>query len=361
MKDRMKRLLIYVAIIFVSLLVVELVVVRIWDYRAQKSSLGLNVAARNFDNMSEKIESADVAEYAEIVGRELSSEELKQQKLAETHQSLLMYTNIGLAQDYIMPDGSWFVDEDTFFIRITLKKDDKTHYKNMFTLQDPELLEKYRSYWKDNFYSYDKTWKEMKERYRYYQLVFDRFYIDGMTIVPEQVSIYKVERMPIGNADYPEITNCEKMETIQFEVNDTEGLPCYEIKTQIEADNVTDIKYDYSCNGAEGYSIFKDITLNGKIHSMEQRRMLLQEAMDEDYNSRKRDAVGMSNYYYVKSVRDNNILGNDVTVVACEQNILYQAYQYIWKLLLVGVLLQLAMSFGIAGIVMAVKERKKNK
>lgn len=361
MKNAVKQLLIMTGVLFVLMLMIDTIIIRVIDKHEENDTFVVNIAERTLQNMDEVEETADVVEYSEILGRNLTKEEEKEQRKLEAQRSLLIYNNIGLAEDFLLPDGTWLLDEDMIYIDLSVQTEDGTNYYNVFPLDDTELLEKYRSYWEDSFYSYDKNTKVAVERYRYYQLVFDRFYLDGMTVLPEQVSIYRVERMPIGDEEYPEITGCELMETLQFEVLDKEGLPCYELAMPLDENTVGDVSYDYTCNGVEGYRVMRDCTLNGKFFSLEERKKLLQECLDETYKSRDRDLVGFSNYYYRKSTKDSDLLGGEVTILLCEQNIFYNMWQYAWKLVVLVVVLEAVVSLGIAAMIIAIRISKQKK
>lgn len=361
MKNAVKQLLIMTGVLFVLMLMIDTIIIRVIDKHEENDTFVVNIAERTLQNMDEVEETTDVVEYSEILGRNLTKEEEKEQRKLEAQRSLLIYNNIGLAEDFLLPDGTWLLDEDMIYIDLSVQTEDGTNYYNVFPLDDTELLEKYRSYWEDSFYSYDKNTKVAVERYRYYQLVFDRFYLDGMTVLPEQVSIYRVERMPIGDEEYPEITGYELMETLQFEVLDKEGLPCYELAMPLDENTVGDVSYDYTCNGVEGYRVMRDCTLNGKFFSLEERKKLLQECLDETYKSRDRDLVGFSNYYYRKSTKDSDLLGGEVTILLCEQNIFYNMWQYAWKLVVLVVVLEAVVSLGIAAMIIAIRISKQKK
>ena len=192
-KKQIKKWLLIGVIVFVVLVAVELIAVCIVDSNMEKESFALNTL--------DKVVSNEYAaeECSHIVKRELTADEIIQQKILQKKHSLMIYNNIGLAEDIVLPDGSWFLDKSPMIIRITDggSEERSTVY---FTLENQEIMNRYLSYWKDNYYSYDKTPKEMVESYRYYQLVFDRFYLNDMTIIPQKVSIYKVERMPKDDA-----------------------------------------------------------------------------------------------------------------------------------------------------------------
>ncbi len=359
MKSTIKQLLIITGVLFVLMLLMNALVVRIIDKRGENDTLLLNVGERILQDMDKEKDPAEVEKYSEILGRNLTQEEEQEQRKFTAQRSMLLYNNIGCAEDFVLPDGTWLLEEDMIYLDLAMKTEDDTLRYGVFSLDDPKLLDRYRSYWKDAFYSYDKNAKGAVERYRYYQLVFDCFYLDGMTVLPEQVSIYKVERMPMYGEEYPEITACELMETLEYEVSDKEGLACYELATVIDASTVANVSYDYTCNGAEGYRVLKDCTLNGKYFSIEERRTLLQECLDETYESRDRDLVGFSNYYYRKRMKHSDLLGGEVTILLCEQNILHNMYRYIWQLVVLVVVLEIVGALGIAGIVTAVKLSKK--
>lgn len=355
MKSMVKQILMLTGILFVGMLAIDMIIVRVIDKHQEKNPFFSNIEARILDGMDGIDESAEAVEYSEILGREFTKEESNEQRILEAQKSLLIYNNIGLAQDFMLPDENWLLDENRICIELSMTTEGDIRHYNVFSLEHPELLERYRSYWKDSFYSYDINTREAVERYRYYQLVFDRFYLDDMTVLPEQVSIYKVERMPVNGEEYPEITECERMETLQFEVLNEEELVCYELAMEIDTDTVADLTYDYTRNGVGMYRVNRDCTLNGKFFSLEERKKLLQEGFDETYESRDRDLVGFSNYYYRKSTGNSDLLGGEVTMLHCEQNIFFNMYQYIWKLVVLIVVLEFAASIGIATIAIAIK------
>lgn len=361
MKSMVKHMLIIMGVLFALMIMIDTIVVRAIDKHEENDAFVLNVAEKILDNMDELSENADETQYSVILGRNRTIDEEETQRRYTAQRSLFMYNNIGLAQDFVLSDGTWLLDEDRIYIDLSLKTEDGVFDYNIFLLEDQELLERYRSYWKDSFYSYEKSAKKMVERYRYYQLVFERFYLDDTRLIPQQVSIYRVERMPIGDAEYPKITSCELMETVQYEFTNKEGLVYCELVTEIDADTVADLSYDYTCDGKEGYRVKRDCTLNGKVFSLEERKKLLQECLDESYESRDRDLVGFSNYHYQKSTHDSDLLGGEVTILLCEQNILYNMCQYAWQLVVLVVVLEAVASIGIAGIIIAIKSSKQKK
>ena len=359
-KNKVKRFLLISVVVFVVLLIIELIVVRIVDDRRGKNTVAMNTMKRIVKDIDVVEESTDSAEYSVILERMLTEEELKEQKILEAQKKMITYNNIGLAQDIVLPDGSFLLDEDGMYVYISVKTEGDAVCYHVFSMENEEILNRYRSYWGDSFYSYDKNTKEMEEKYRYYQLVLDRFYLDGMEVIPEQVSIYKVERMPMDGEEYPEVTGFELMETIRLADLNVEGLDCYELVTEIDSYTVTGLSYDYTCNGMGEYRVMKDITLNGKYFSLEERKELLTDFLDEKYELQDRDLIGVSKYYYQKNIYNSELLGGNVTTLVCESNILYNFCLYAWKLLLLVLMTQMMVSVGIAAIVIAVKNKKES-
>ncbi|MBQ9984020.1 MAG: hypothetical protein IJP29_05470 [Lachnospiraceae bacterium] len=355
-KKQFGKWLLLASVVFVIVVAVELIAVRAVDKKMEQESMGLNLAGRKLEDT----EQDDAQEsYSEILGRELTEVELRRQEELQLQFGLLIYNNnIGLAQDFVLADGTWFLDEDKMCIRISSVGGDEQS-STFFTLDNQEILNQYRGYWEDSYYSYDKNATEMVERYRYYQLVFDRFYLDDMQVIPQQVSIYKVECNPEGDVDYPEVTDFALMEIIQLEVPDTEGLDCYELAEEINADTVEGLSYDYTCNGSDAYKIMRDCTLNGKFFSVEGRKKMLQDCLDENYDFVDRDLIGFSNYYCKTSVHDHELLGDSVTAVSCEQNLLYHLYRYIWQLVVFVLTIDLVVAVAITLIVFFINKNKR--
>ncbi len=354
----LKNLFKYTAIIFAIALVIELIAVQVIDYRFGHNSVIQNVAAKIVEDLDESEESSDAKQYSAILDRELTKEEEAIFRKAAACQSIITYSNIGVVMDVAYGDGNFLLDEDTFYLGLK-DASDETRYRDTFTLKNDEIMEKYRSYWKDIFYTYDKDFNGAEESYRYYQLVFDSFYVDDMTIVPEKVSIYKVERIPVGGAEYPEITNCELMETKEFDVTKEDHFLHYEIAQELDQWNVDSIVYDYTCDGKEGFSVQKDCTLNGKYFSLEERKALLAETLGEKHTSQKRDLVGFSKYYYSNEVIDSVMLGGSVNVLTCDSNIIYRMWRTLWIYIIPGALLQFAVALGCAAIILTIKEGMK--
>lgn len=330
-----RKWLLFGVITFVVILLLELCVVRIVDYSQEKDSLWLNITQRMLDDMVS--EEVDMLNCSEIIGREWTETEEQEQRNLKTQSGLITYNNLGVAEDFMLSDGEWFLDEDLICINLRKRTEEGILYNGYFRVENDEILSTYREYWKDAFYSYDKNTQEMLERYRYYQLVFESFYLDDKQLIPEKVSIYKVENIPPKGADstYIDVTDFTLMKTMEFEVQNTDGLKHYEIAEPVDQYNVTDIVYDYTCDGVEDYSVLRDCTLNGKAFSLGERKALLEDCLNENYALKKRDLIGFSNYYYHKGVKNSSLLGGEVTVIACEQNILYRSYLYIWKFVLV--------------------------
>lgn len=359
-KNRIKHLFLIATIVFVVILAIELCVLRIADKEMSSIELLTKVTQGIIEDMDAESESVGAERYSEVLGRELTVDEEKRQRELEAQYKMLMYNNIGAAQDFLLPDGTWFLDEDTMCFRLSLDKDGEKYF-HFFALENEEIINRYRACWEDSFYSYDKNAKEMVERYRYYQLVFDSFYIDGITVIPEQVSIYKVESiLPVGSDDAgSRITGFALVDILKFEVQDTGELDYYELASEIDQYNVTDLSYDYTCNGVE-YSVNRDCTLNGKMFSIESRKALLEDCVSETYALQDMDLVGLRKYHTNKEEYTCDLLGGEVTAVICDQNVLYNAYKYLWIYLVFLLLVDVAVAIGISVIVIAIRERKKS-
>lgn len=359
-KNKVKWLFLITAIVLVVFLAIELCVLRIADKEMSSMEVLTKVTRGIMEDMDAESESTGTERYSEVLGRELTADEEKRQRELEAQYKMLMYNNIGAAQDFLLPDETWFLDEDTMCFRLSLDKDGEKYF-HFFALENEEIINRYRACWEDSFYSYDKNAKEMVERYRYYQLVFDSFYIDDMTVIPEQISIYKVESiLPVGSDDAgSRITGFALVDTLKFEVQDTGELDYYELAGEIDQYNVTDLSYDYTCNGVE-YSVNRDCTLNGKFYSVEERKALLEDCTSETYEFQDSDLVGFPKYHIGKDIYSCDLLGGDVTAVICDQNVLYNAYKYLWIYVIFVLLVDVAVAIGIAAIVTAIKERKKS-
>ncbi len=353
-----KNLLKYTAVIFVIALLIELIAVRVIDYRLGHDSIIQNVAVKIVDDLDKVETDLYKEQYSGILNRKLTTEEDVAFKRARACQSIITYSNIGVVMDIAYGEGEFFLDEDTLYLELR-DTSDETLYLDTFTLKNDEIMEKYRSYWKDIFYTFDKGFNGAEESYRYYQLVFDSFYVDDVTIVPEKVSIYKVERIPVGGAEYPEITNCELMETMDFDVTKEEHFLHYEIAQELDRWNIDSIAYDYTCDGKEGFSVRKDCTLNGKYFSIEEREALLAETLTDKHTSQKRDLVGFSKYYYSNEVIDSVMLEGSVNVLTCDSNIIYRMWCTLWIYIIPGALIQFAVALGCAAIILTIKEGMK--
>lgn len=359
---KLKQWILFGGVVFVIILLVELGIVRILDYKQEKDPLVLNVGQKMIEDIDKGIEDDDAESYSELLGRELTKDEQQEQMILSKQQGMLRFNNLGLALDFMLPSGEWFLNEDLICVCLRLQTDEET-YRNYFVVENDEILKAYREYFDNTFYSHDKTTKEMIERYRYYQLVFESFYVDDNKLIPEKVSIYKVESMlPEGSMDDTiEVTDCVLAETLEFEVSDTNDLKHYELAEKLDRYNVTEIAYNYTCDGLEGYSVLQDCTLNSKGLTLEKRKILLEEGLNETYTSKKRDLIGMSNYYYRVTNKDSERFGGQVAVVVCEQNIFYRVYLYVWRLMLVLVLVNVVVAVLITVVVSQIQKYKKNK
>lgn len=358
-KNRIKASILITAIALVVILAIELGVLQIVDKKMGSDEVAMSVTRRMLEEMDKDSGSADEEPYSEILGRKLTADEEEYQRVLETQQKILIYNNMGLMQDFLLPDGTWFLDEDMICIRLSVDIGEE-RYINFFSVENEEIINRYRACWEDSFYSYDKNVKEMVERYRYYQLVFDSFYMDGMMIVPEQVSIYKVECMPpVGSDnDYSQVTGFELVDVLKYEVENVNGLDYYKLAGEINQNNVTGLSYDYTCNGAGGYSVLRDCTLNGKFFSVEARKSMLASCAAETYEFQDRDLLGLPKYHVEKETYSGAWMGGNVTAVVCDQNILYNAYKYTWQLILFVLLVDVAAAIGIAAIAMVIRKRK---
>ncbi|MBE5941785.1 MAG: hypothetical protein E7264_04500 [Lachnospiraceae bacterium] len=354
----LKNLFKYTAIIFAIALVIELIAVQVIDYRLGHDSIIQNVAIKMVGDLDETKEDSEEKQYCGILDRELTKEEAEVFKIAQVRKSIVTYSNIGVVMDAAYGEDTLFLDEDVFYLTLRYTSGE-TRYTNVFTLKNDEIMEKYRSYWKDKFYSFDKGFSGAVESYRYYQLVFDSFYLDDMTIVPERVSIYKVERIPVDGTEYSEITNCELMETMDFDVTKEGHFLHYEIAQELDQWNIDSIGYDYTCDGKEGFSVQKDCTLNGKYFSLEERKALLAEILEEKHASQKRDLVGFSKYYYSNTEMDSVMLDGKVRVLTCESNILHDMWRTLWMYIIPGALLQFAVALGCAAIILTIITGRK--
>ena len=361
-EKNLKKWLLFGIVTFVIILIIELVIIRIIDREQEEQSLVLNVAQLMVDDMDQKNEVTDDYVYSELFGRELTEKEQQEQRRLSVQQGMLIYNNTGMVFDFMLPDGNWFLEEDVICVCLRLKTEDEA-YRNYFQVENEEVLNLYRTCSKDSFYSYDKSTKEMVERYRYCQLVFDSFYLDDNQLLPEKVSIYKVESMLPENSTNSliEVTGFELVETMEFEVPNAEKLKRYEIAEKLDQYSITEVSYPYTCNGSGDYFVMSDCMWNGKGLSQKERQKLLVEGLNGTYDSRKRDLIGMSNYYYRTVTKNSQLLGGDVTAVVCEQNILYRAYLYAWKVVLIIIVADMITATFIAVIVFHVQKYRKNK
>jgi len=360
-KKSVGKWLLFGFITFVVILAIELSVVRIVDDRQEKNPFTLNIVQKMLDNMDVVHETADEVSYSGILGRDWTKEEENEQRELAAQSSLIMYNNIGLAEDFMLPDGNWFLDENMICLRLSMKTEDDTTYYSYFSVENEQILNTYRDYWKDAFYSYNKNTKEMVERYRYYQLVFESFYLDDKKLIPERVSIYQVENiLPEGSENTSvDVTKLTLMDTMEFEVTKEDEWKHFEIVEEMDEYNITDLVYDYTCNGSGDYSVLRECTLNGKFFSLEERKQLLEDGLNETYTSKKRDLVGLSNYYYRKAVKNSQMLGGEVTAVVCEQNIFYRVYLYIWKMVLALIVADMCVAVLITVIAASVQMNKR--
>lgn len=207
-----------------------------------------------------------------------------------------------------------------------------------------------------------KNFEELEESYRYYQLIVECFYLDGMTVCPEKISIYRVESQPELVFKNP-ITHCELMETIELDVPADKKKDCFTLTTEIDAGTVADLSYEYSRNGENGYTISSDCTLTEKKITLAEREQRLLECMSEQYISQKRDFVGFSKFYYRKQTGESELLGGEVTMLHCENGLYYRMYQYVWTFVVMVVVLEAlaagAIAAGTGAVIRLISKRKK--
>lgn len=357
-KRNRKQFFLIAAIVFVIIVIIELCVVRIKDLQLKNdSSFWGSVRGR----LSEEYETWERQnDYSVIIGRELSEDEKQQQIKLKMKQLLIAFNNGGVVSDYLLSDGTWFLDdEDEICIRISVDRDDKSDHV-YFSLKNEEIMNRYRAVSEDSFYSLNEM--RLGWCYRYYQLVFDSFYLDGMTIIPEQVSIYRVESITSGDKveSLGEITGFECVDTLKLEVPDVKGLDYYKNVTEIDKDNPDRFVYDYVCNGMEGYAIWNnDYVLNEETISLKERRALLEDCLNETYAKQDRDLVGFSKMFFNKETATEDFWGGEVTAVCCEQNIFYNMYRYMGEFLLLVFVVDVTVALVCAAIVMAIRRARE--
>lgn len=351
-----KKFCLITVIVLVVIVAIELCVLQVVD---EKMSI-MEVLKRSTHRIIEDMDAADVSteQYSEILCRNLTEEEVKRQRELEAQFRLVMYNNADSAQDILLPDGTWLLNEDTLYFRLGLDKDGERYY-HFFDLENEEIMPRYRDHWEDSFYSYETSMTELKESYRYYRLVLERFYIEDGSIIPGRIGIYKVERTSAEGfkPGYDGPTNVELVDEWEYEVQGAEELACYELVDELDLYNVTDISLAYTCNGVE-YMVNRDCTLNGKFISPEERKELLEDLVTETYALQDRDLVGLPKYHIAKEIYNCDMLGGEVTAVVCETNMLYNAYIYLWMYVAVVLFVDILVALGIAAIVIALKKRK---
>lgn len=361
MKKIERYALITGTVFFAIFLLADYFWVRSADKGYAGEALFSNVEKKRLEDLNYEPEEGELV-YTSFWERDLTQEEFEEQKILTGQQALVMYNNQDIAQDMILPDGTFFLDSDKVYLKIGKENEEKDHDFWVAAFENPDVIAQYRSYREDAFYTFRKDFEELEESYRYYQLIVECFYLDGMTVCPEKISIYRVESQPELVFKNP-ITHCELMETIELDVPADKKKDCFTLTTEIDAGTVADLSYEYSRNGENGYIIYSDCTLTEKKITLAEREQRLLECMSEQYISQKRDFVGFSKFYYRKQKGESELLGGEVTMLHCENGIYYRMYQYVWTFVVMVVVLEAlaagAIAAGTGAVIRLISKRKK--
>lgn len=336
-------------ILFAILLGVELYLVRVFDTKVGNERRTFMMRVMKSEVEDEYNSAFEEDSYSDILNRELTQEEINNRKELSITMSNILLSNIGMSLGIVLPDGNWLIDDDQLYIEIM--NEERDHY--IFTLDNADILNEYRKYTENSYYHYDK-WK-MLEKYRYYVMVLESFYVDDIRLVPEKISIYEVE-CNLDDTKPEDEVNALLVDTIEFNIENVAGLDYYEIVDEIDGYSVDEVRFNYACNGNEGYSAVP-IVLTEKVYSVEERREILEDCLNETYEFQKRDLVGISKYYFVKEKHFSKLYNDYVTLAGCEDNIFYDTYKHLWQYVLLILVMDMIAAYGIAALIFVIKKR----
>jgi len=342
-------------ILFVLFLGVELYFVRLFDTRTGNERKAFMMRAIKID-IGETDSGLEENSFSNILNRELTSDEINSQSELFSHNLNIILSNAGVILGEFLPDGKWRMDEDS--ICIDIMNEERERF--IFRLNNTDVLNEYRKYTENSYYYYDK-WK-MLERYKYYVMVLDSFYVDDIRLIPKKISIYEAkcnfdEDMKPEDEDKVSVL---LVDTIEFNDGNISGLDYYEIIEEIDSYSVDEYRFQYTRNGKEGYSVGTAV-FTEKINSVKERKEILEDCLNETYEFQERDLVGISKYYFAKEKYFSEYYNDYVTLVGCEDNIFYDTYKSLWQYVLLILALDAIVAYGIAAPVFVIKKRSIRK
>lgn len=345
-----KRTIVIFVIIFVLLLLVEWGLLQDYDRDDGLSSMSMliNTGKNAIENLDKNL----IDKHSVVLGRELTDEEMKEQKELSLISNNIMFSNSGNLREILLSDGTGIIEEDCMYVHVAK---DKNAY--VFSWENNDILKTYREYSKKSFCNYEKKVATVVMNYEYYVLIPESFYRKDTELIPEKLNIYKIHSPEEGDL----IDKVSLITTINCNVGEATGLDYYELCDRIDGYTMSNLFLNYTCNGEEGYQVRKDCILTEKYFTLSEREELLEDISKGRNKKQERDLFGFRKYYTAVEKIESNYWGGEVEIVACSINYNFGMYKNIWDTIWLTLMADIGVACAVAAIMNLCMGRRKEK
>ena len=343
-KHMKKKTVIFALSTFIILVIVEMIVVNRIDHGRGEKEFDLVVS---IPKQLEKIGLEETEEvYSELLGRSLTKEEVRQENIINLQHSLTICSNVFYADDICLPDGSWILSDHVITARLYTESKEMLYV----TVDSPELVKAYNAYADQSEYAVRTDWVEGRNiKNTFYYVVLERFYLDGLRVIPEKASIYRIDQEEYNTERKSSVTLAD---SLTCETGNVDNLPCYELEEGQDTSSLTYLtKFKYMCASEQKETSLMIGLVSGQESSLTERREVLEKLVSGKHVSGKRDLIGIPEYHTTVIRQDVPYYGGEVSIVLANRNVNYQIYKMFW---IVGLILLIA-NVVITGILTGVR------
>ena len=349
-----KTTVIFALSIFIVLVIVELIAANRIDHMMNKDMMSGVVST--IPTQLEKIGLEETEEvYSELLGRTLTKEEAIQENILNLQHSLAVYSSAYFADDIYLPDGKWFLSDDIITARLSTESKEKLYV----SVDSPELVKAYNDYANQSYNVRTTDMKERVEKSAFYCVVLERFYLDGIRIIPEKASIYRIEKEM--HQDEVEEYSVTLADSVDCETGNVDNLPCYELEAGQDTSSLTYLtKFKYMCASEQKEVSLMLGLISGQESTLTERREMLEKLVSGKHVSGKRDLIGIPEYHTTVIRQDSPYYGGEISIVLANRNVNYQIYKifliFVWIILVINIVITVILT-GLRALIVHKRKR----
>ncbi len=242
---------------------------------------------------------------------------------------------------------------------ITARLSTESKEKLYVSVDSPELVKAYNDYANQSYNVRTTDMKERVEKSAFYCVVLERFYLDGIRIIPEKASIYRIEKEM--HQDEVEEYSVTLADSVDCETGNVDNLPCYELEAGQDTSSLTYLtKFKYMCASEQKEVSLMLGLISGQESTLTERREMLEKLVSGKHVSGKRDLIGIPEYYTTVIRQDSPYYGGEISIVLANRNVNYQIYKifliFVWIILVINIVITVILT-GLRALIVHKRKR----